>query len=652
MRILIAEDDTDIRSYLVAVCEAFGHSVTECDTGPSAWREFEREPYDIVILDRMMPGFEGLEVCRRIRESRSNTYIIAITGLDKDHEVAAGLDAGVDDYINKPVSEKLLRNRLLIAQQRILERHSLATAQRNERRAQQKATNQRNALHEHAVVLMTDKEGRATFANHLFCQLTGYEESAIHRQRYVGFFGTPDLNDMDELDSSLRQGKQWRGELQGTAQSGEIYWLDASIVPFFDEDGKLDQYVWVGTDVTGIKESESALAEAKEVAEEANKAKSEFLSSMSHELRTPLNGILGFSQLLQTDPRDPLSQSQSGTVDRIVKAGNHLLSLINDILDLAKIEAGKFSLSMECVGLSGVIDDALNNILPMAEEKGIQVLNAIEGLGKVHVHADYTRLKQVVLNLLSNAVKYNQDKGKISLDYTRAPEGMVAFSISDTGHGIPKEQLDKLFEPFNRLAAEHTSVQGTGIGLSITKQLVEMMGGTLRVESTVGEGSRFTVSLEMSEASDANEEMMASTIAVPEEPVKAEDEKKTILYVEDNPNNVELVKLTLRRRPNVTLEVATEATTGLQMAQTIKPDLILMDINLPGMNGFEAMEALRQNDLTSNIPVLALSANAMPRDIERGKNAGFQDYLTKPINIAVLLEKVDEYLNYVPTNTP
>lgn len=373
---------------------------------------------------------------------------------------------------------------------------------------------------------------------------------------------------------------------------------------------------------------------AKEESDRANRAKSEFLASMSHELRTPLNAIMGFSQLFELDPE--LNQQQKQNATHIYQAGKHLLSLVNQVLDLSRIETGNMEVSLGRVVVSDLIQECRTLIAPQAKAKNIS-LEMDSPPPPLAVHADYTRIKQVLLNLLSNAVKYNQAGGEVNLNCAESDNNYLRITVSDTGPGIEATRLEELFQPFNRLGAEGSNIEGTGIGLVITRQLMELMGGSLGVDSVVGEGSRFWVDLPLYSGSVP----MKAKEKTDDGAVLAQaDRAYKILYVEDNSANLKLVQRMFAAHTECTLLSATTAEQGLAVAMGEKPDLILMDINLPGMDGYEALIQLRNNPATDAIPVIGLSANAMPSDFERAEAAGFDEYLTKPIEANKLLATV------------
>ena len=356
-----------------------------------------------------------------------------------------------------------------------------------------------------------------------------------------------------------------------------------------------------------------------------------------------MNAILGFGQMLDFNPKEPLTEAQKSCVDHILKGGQHLLELINEVLDLAKIEAGKMELSIEDVCAKTVIDECLSFIQTMAEKRGIEIVVGNGFKTAADIRADYTRFKQSLLNLMSNAVKYNREKGKITLDCQETPGGMLHVTVTDTGEGVPEKMLGELFEPFNRLRAGKSEIEGTGIGLTITKQIIEKMDGHIGVDSEVGKGSTFWIELPLAERKLFDE--AANVRKAAEDGGKLlQDVSGTVLYVEDNPANLALMEDIVERIDGLTLISAHNAELGIELAKNNNPDLIILDINLPGMSGFEALKKLHSYKKTRDIPVLALSANAMPKDIEKGIEAGFRQYLTKPMKVEEVVNAIKDVL--------
>jgi len=399
-------------------------------------------------------------------------------------------------------------------------------------------------------------------------------------------------------------------------------------------------------EITERKRVESKLNEAIAVAEKASLAKSDFLSSMSHELRTPLNAILGFAQLLESGSPPP-TPSEKRSIEQILKAGWYLLDLINEILDLALIESGKLPLSLEPISLTEVVRECQVMIGPQAQKRGI-TLRFPQGEVPIFVNADRTRVKQVLINLLSNAIKYNKVSGTVDVDYAASTPGRIRVRVKDTGEGLTPNKMTQLFRPFDRLGKETGVEEGTGIGLMVSKQLVELMGGVIGVESTLGKGSVFWIELNVT-AEPQTAAGAATLTAVAQAPMQAGAQLRTLLYVEDNPANLMLVEDLIARRPELRLLSAADGIRGVEMARASRPDVILMDINLPGISGFQALEILRADPATAHIPVVALSANAMPRDIEKGLAAGFFRYLTKPIKVNELMDTLDAALKFSKT---
>ena len=401
----------------------------------------------------------------------------------------------------------------------------------------------------------------------------------------------------------------------------------------------------VGERTAELEASNRELAMATEAAEKANRAKSEFLSSMSHELRTPLNAVLGFAQLLEANSQALPEAKRIEFTQQILKAGRHLLNLINEILDLARIESANMMLSLEPVGLAEILRECETMMEPSANQRGIRM--SFPQQVSVSVIADRTRLKQVLLNLLSNAVKYNRDGGAVVVECGHAEPNWAWISVTDTGRGLQPEQVAALFQPFNRLGQEASNVEGTGIGLVVTKRLVEMMGGQVEASSKPGSGSSFQVRLRAAEAPALP--FTPTDTADPAAPVAAVRTVAAplLLHVEDNPANLQLVSEIVALRGDIEQMSAPDAQLGIELARAHLPQIILMDINLPGLNGGDAFHALKSDPRTAHIPVIAVTANAMAGDVARGLAGGFFRYITKPIAVDKLNEAIDSALAFI-----
>jgi PAS domain S-box-containing protein len=437
-------------------------------------------------------------------------------------------------------------------------------------------------------------------------------------------------------------------ELTYIRKDGSRFPAIISITALRDDYGEIIGYLLIGTDNSVRKQVELELNKAMAAAERANLAKSDFLSSMSHELRTPLSAILGFAQLMESGSPLP-TVAQKRSIDQILKAGWYLLELINEVLDLALIESGKMSLSPEPISLAEILRECHAMIEPQAEKRDIRMTFPELQLPSF-VKADRTRVKQVLINLLSNAVKYNKEGGAVVVKCATSSAGRIRISVRDTGEGLTPDKLAQLFQPFNRLGKETGIEEGTGIGLVVSKRLVELMHGEIGVESTVGVGSVFWIELNLT----SEPQHVVATVepaAVSKAHVDGVTPLRTLLYVEDNPANLMLVEDLIARRPDVSLLSAIDGNRGVEIARASLPDVILMDINLPGISGIQALQILRADPATAHIPVVALSANAIPRDIERGLEAGFFRYLTKPIIVNEFMDALDMALKFANTQS-
>ncbi|HEY0157911.1 MAG TPA: PAS domain S-box protein [Thermoanaerobaculia bacterium] len=570
------------------------------------------------------PGFEALafKASRGIEDIYELTYIrkdgsrfpavVSVTALRDDELAVIGyLLIGTDNSARRHAEEKLRGTeetfRLMV-----------------------------ESVSDYAIVML-DPDGLVVSWNTGVERIKGFTADDIVGRHFSTFYSAEDVASgkpkraLDEAAASGRyEDEGWR-----TRKDGSMFWANVVVTAIRDPAGNLRGFAKLTRDLTERNKVEVALTNARAAAEKANLAKSDFLSSMSHELRSPLNAILGFAQLLESDSPPPTAV-QGESIIQILNAGWYLLELINEILDLATIESGKLSMSLEPVSLPELLLECHAMIDPLAQRRGIR-MSAPRSDAPYCVHADRTRIKQVLINLLSNAIKYNTPGGSVAVDCTAdAATGRVRITVTDTGAGLPPEKLAQLFQPFNRLGQEVNGEEGTGIGLVVSKRLVELMNGIIGVESRTGEGSAFWV------------ELLSSTpmvLPAAVEPAAAEESAaaataglRTVLYVEDNPANMELVERLIGRRKDLRLLRAIDGKQGVELARTCLPHVILMDINLPGISGIEALRILRDDATTAHIPVIAVSANAMASDVQKGLDAGFCRYLTKPIKVSNFMD--------------
>jgi PAS domain S-box-containing protein len=577
------------------------------------------------------PGFDALafKASRGIEDIYELTYIrkdgsrfpaiVSVTALrDNEAAIIGYLLIGTDNSARKHVEEKLRWTeesfRLMV-----------------------------ESVSDYAIVML-DPDGRVVSWNTGAERIKGYLADEIMGRHFSTFYPADAVEEgkpQQDLDLAASSGR-FADEGWRVRKDGSLFWANIVFTAIRDQGGNLRGFAKLTRDLTERNKVEKAIMTAKAIAEKANLAKSEFLSSMSHELRSPLNAILGFAQLMESDSPPPTA-TQTESISQILNAGWYLLELINEILDLATIESGKLSISMEPVALSEVLQECQSMIEPLALRRGITM--SFPGPGsQFHVRADRTRIKQVLINLLSNAVKYNKPSGSVTVECRATSSGHIRISVADTGAGLPPEKLAQLFQPFNRLGQEANGEEGTGIGLVVSKRLVELMEGVIGVESTVGAETVFWVEL-LSTASLTLPPELETAPTEDAVPVMPEG-MRTLLYVEDNPANLKLVERLIGRRNDLRLLSAIDGNRGVELARTCLPDVILMDINLPGISGIEAMRILREDPSTSHIPVVALSANAMPRDIQRGVDAGFFRYLTKPIKVSEFMDTLNLALEF------
>jgi PAS domain S-box-containing protein len=472
---------------------------------------------------------------------------------------------------------------------------------------------------------------RFTQANAALCHMVGYSAQELATRSPLDITYPDDIPMSAQFTQAMLNGTaNGSVEKRYIRKNGQVIWITWTGCVIRDETGQPRHFLTMVEDITERKNSAVALQQAKEEAERANSAKSEFLSRISHELRTPLNAILGFGQLLEKqDPTD----TQRMRLRHILSAGRHLLELINEVLDISRIETGRMQLSLEPVCAADVLTEAIDLIRPLATERSIELSAAADLEKRAHVLADRQRLKQVMLNLLTNAVKYNQPGGSVVVSCGSAGENKVRLIVSDTGPGIPADKLPRLFTPFDRLGAEQSEVQGTGLGLALCQRLVQEMGSSIGVESTVGRGSIFWLELERTASPLEHLVTLKKAQVDRHEPV-TEADKRTVLYIEDNLSNVTLIEQILEMEPHIELMTAMQGKVGLDLARQHAPDLILLDLHLPDLPGWEVLAELQKSEVTRHIPTIVISADATARQIKRLMAGGARAYLTKPVDLA------------------
>lgn len=612
--------------------------------------------FAVIVADQRMPELTGDRFLTLAQEISDATRILITGYTDIQALMRAVNDGQIFTYLPKPWepgelkgtvfkaakhSEQLV-NRKMAAQRLAQQQEALARSEANLRHQSKLLQSILDSMGD--GVLVANADGHLILTNPAAEQLLGHNVITTAHREWTQENGiSRPVADTHGPAIELPLLQTLRGEAADgielfirNQRKPEGMFLSVNVRPLKDDDGQRHGGVAVVRDITTAKESEELLLRAKEEAERANRAKSDFLSRMSHELRTPLNSILGFAQLLQLASLTPDDQDN---VHQILKGGYHLLDLINEVLDLAKIEAGKLTMSPESVPLGEVLKEALDIIKPVAQQQGIR-LNPISQVHGLYVHADRQRLKQVILNLLANGIKFNREGGSVSISCLACEGERVRVAVSDSGRGMSDEALQKVFTPFERFGMDEAGIDGTGLGLALSKRLIEAMGGSIGVQSVLGEGSTFTVELDR----------------LPDPSIPCETGlhlretgaggavsllRGTVLYIEDNLPNLRLMERIASRHPGVNLLTAVEGRLGLELARAHQPDWILLDVHLPDLTGDEVLRQLQGDPATQHIPVTVVSADATTTRVSRLLQAGAREYVTKPLDVKQILSLME-----------
>jgi signal transduction histidine kinase/response regulator RpfG family c-di-GMP phosphodiesterase len=643
--VLVVDDEPRILDSIRALLEEDFEVESETD-GARALGVLDDGPVAVILADQRMPGLPGDEFLAKAREISDATRILLTGYADIDALIRAVNDGGIHTYVPKPWEPLQLKNTVFRAAERFRHLQQQRSAlERSEAAYRRQSKLLRSILDSMAEgVFVTDNQGKNVLANaaaERMMAATTVPNSLVDWSKEYGVCYPDMVTPVEVADLPLA-----RASTGQIVDSAELYikrtesFVSVSARPLYDDAGGLKGAVGVVRNITARKRAEHLLHRAKEEAEQANHAKSEFLSRMSHELRTPLNAILGFAQLLELEE---LRLKQRESVEQILKGGRHLLTLINEVLDIARIEAGRLSLSTEPILVSEAFESAVSLVEPLAAQRRITVY--VEPSGELHsyVMADRQRLQQVLLNLLSNAIKYNREDGRVVIRCLCAAEGLRRIEVTDTGIGIARNQLGLLFSPFERLGAAEHGIEGTGIGLVLTKRLVEALGGSIGVESQIERGSTFWVELPV--GTDPMKTLELQHTKEPSAKASSGRAAATVLYIEDNPSNILLMERILANRPGIKLVCAMQGRLGLELARQCGPDLVLLDLHLPDLQGGEVLQQLRELPQTAQVPVAVISADATQAQIDRLLAGGAKTYLTKPFEVKRLLAFLDDVLS-------
>jgi PAS domain S-box-containing protein len=660
--IQIVDDIPENMDVLALMLTKVGHEVRMAISGELALKSVRADPPDLILLDIMMPGMSGFDVCEQLKadERTRDIPVIFISAVDDTFDKVKGFMLGGVDYITKPFQEEevLVRVRthfkLRNMQKRLENKNLRLRDEINERkRAEEKLQKLSSAVEQSASsIVITDFKGTIEYVNPAFSKTTGYSyKETMGKNPRILKSGrhAPEL--YHEMWEIISGGSIWKGEIINRCKNGELYWEYSTISPIKNREGKITHYVAVKDDITWRKKAEAEkirlLEEAQQAraeAEKANMAKSEFLANMSHDIRTPMNAILGFTELLAEQIADP---TQKAWLDAVQAGGKNLLTLINDILDLSKIESGKLEINPEPVNIKNLTDELTRLFQARIEQKALGFFVAIAPDVPRNLLLDGMRLRQVLFNLIGNAIKFT-DKGEIRLTVaTGSPPAAndhcdILITVADTGIGIPADDQQMIFDPFRqRNGQKFGKYGGTGLGLTISQKLTEAMNGGMTLRSTPGQGSTFEITL--------RDIAMTDTIAKSEEKQAACFEginfaAAVILVVDDIDSNRELVKAFFDNMADINIIEAENGARAVSLAEKKQPDIILMDIKMPVMDGYQAIKRIKAIECLKSVPILAITASAMKKDEEKIKSAGFDGYLTKPLRRTGLFCELARFL--------
>lgn len=629
-RVMIIEDEADLADCYRLYLEYSGVTVDVVTVPLQALDAIVRFAPDLILMDIFMPGCSGLELAAMLRQQHRFDGIPIVflsSESDLDKQMAA-LNLGGDDFITKPVGRWQLVSAL---RPRIKRARELRSMQKQREAALRELEGLKYALDQHAIVSAADAQGRITYVNEKFCQASGYAARELLGERYTALnFGLHGREPYKAMWQSISNGNTWQGVVHDRRKDGSDFWMETTITPLLDEHGKPWQYLAICTEVTGIMQSQANASLAREEAEQASRAKSGFIASMSHELRTPLNTMLELAQAMEAGIRPEATAAEQAALKQLQQSGGHLLELINQMMALSSIEAGRVDLSMEWVSIEPMLSECIDFIRPLAAARGLSVRLGESACTDKGVFADAARLQQVLQHTLSNALKYNVAPGSIELACQQQENGWLRITVADTRPRLTEEQQRGLFQPVNRLGHEGETEVGAGVGLAVAHHLIRLMGGEIGVVSTPGQGSVFWVELPIA--------------SLPEHGSGAEVAGNSVLYVEDNPASIRLVSTILGRIPGMRLFTAHSAELGFEIACRKNPDLIILDVDHATVNGLALGQRLKRQPELKQARIIALSAGRLHTDLERIFAAGFDECLSKPIQVSEFTETIRRLL--------